>query len=600
MATLLYDTADTNDWDRDIAKTEIVGDQIRLKLQSATGTFNEDMTDATGWTTDTDRSEFAAGKFQSKSLTPSGLTFAANYNLGIDGNYGLGVMTATASGGAVVTSSKLDLSASGAYVNYPALNNASHQQVISYRFKWTPDFTGTSGDRKNLVLQDTGAGLVNSMNFKFETDGNFYLLVRDNVSGSIMAIATAHSPTSGVAIEIEINIDITTGSSYYYINGIKSAVATGTGTRDTITSFRIGDTSGTTGLIEDFEVYNTAIHTGASYTPGYTVEDYEYQETSAILPTFTHAGIGTILTYTGLTLVSEVGNLRYQIQTDSGNYKYWNGAAWANSDGTYAQSSTSAQMNTNLPALIDANGAETVTIKLFLPEGASVASIDNLVLGHTGHTGYPSSKELVKGIPDAKTVQILSLTATQTEPAGDNVNWIAYKGGMAHWWNGSAFAVSNETYAESSTLALLQANISTLSVDRADVTFGFFLSSGDQTTTPYVDGLQFSYTNTLTDPNTQTLVFLEGFIYDHDSPAAITEITVRPYVAGHNSGGVFHKYEYLTFDSTNADGYFNAYIYANKAGEQWEFKIGAQSYRVTIPDQTSVNWSDLTVTKVES
>ena len=609
MGVLAFDYTDPSDFTFDIDKVELVGGQMKLKLQEAAQVFTEDFADDTGFTYTAAEAEFSAGVIQSKDKLPTNAVCAATHTT----DQTLAMATFSPLTGTLVgTPSFVTNVMSCTGLQGSRYTNAAIGAIAgagAIKFKYTPNYTTAPPANIDMVqLLRPTSGNHDRIGLTHSPSGNTIRLWLYNSSSTSIYVATAigpaFTPTAGVEYEMELNWDSTAGVVRLFINGaLHGTKSPGAWSRNTTaTELHIAGTarsySRAEGDFSDVVLYSAVQHT-AGYTSGYIVSESRYLETSVTLPVFTHTGVGTMLSYTGLTLTSETGAIRYQIKTDSGLYKYWNGSAWANSDGTYAQSNTSADMNTNLPALVDANGAISVYIKMILPAGTTQSSIAEFSLNHTGHTGYPATDEIVEGVSVARTAGVNSIAANQIIPSGDSVGWFVLRNGLAFYWTGSVWASSSKTPATSNTLATLVANITSFEFDRQEMTLGFILTSNDQTTTPYVDSTSINFKNTLEDPSTNTLVFLEGFIYDHDGPEDTVKIQVRPYSAGHTNQGVFHIHTYKDLDTTNSDGYFNAYIYANAPGQQWEFKIGDQSYRATVPNQSSVDWKDIPKTKVE-
>lgn len=64
--------------------------------------------------------------------------------------------------------------------------------------------------------------------------------------------------------------------------------------------------------------------------------------------------------------------------------KYWNGSAWATSDGTYSQSSTSAQLTSNIATLLGAATDYKIGLKIFLHSnnGTSTPSVTSIAFSY--------------------------------------------------------------------------------------------------------------------------------------------------------------------------------------------------------------------------
>lgn len=72
---------------------------------------------------------------------------------------------------------------------------------------------------------------------------------------------------------------------------------------------------------------------------------------------------------------------RYSISSDGTNFWYYNGSAWALSNGTYAQSSTASQINSNIGSLVAAMGVGTLQVRTYLnSDGVTPCEVDNVLI----------------------------------------------------------------------------------------------------------------------------------------------------------------------------------------------------------------------------
>lgn len=594
MTTKTYDYTTPANYTYNTTKVEVTGGKAQLKLQEASQVWNEDFADDTGHTYDNTKAEFTGGLVQQKSNKAAGSTFAATYNTNIDGTYGDGSLTGTAFSGATVTSNKLDLTSAGAYVTYPVVGNADHTQIMSFKFKFTPSYSGTPANRTTLVAIDTGT--INSITFKHENNGSLYLLVRDSGGSSIVVMNQAWSPTSGQEYEFEVGIDITNGNSFFYVDTARSAVNTGTGTRVAPSYFAIGGGSGSKGTIDDFILFDALQNTGATKTTGYVIEDSQYEETAVTLPEFAHSGVGNILTATTL-VTTEAGSPRYTINRDqSGVYEYWDGAAWSTSDGTYAQANDKATFSANL-ATLDVDGDLYTQMKVHFTNSVTQSSVADLTLNHTGHIGYPTDNPSVITNSSFNANEISAFTSTENITGSDTVTHAIVYNGTDYYFDGADW-VTSSGFAQTNTQADINTNISSFAMERDTIALKTYLHSDTGQSTPDIDTAIFTFLESLADPSLATSVLFHGFLYGHQGPISNSLIKIRPYDTGSVCDGVFHVYDWENYDTTNSDGYFQGLVFANCGTQYWELRIGKQRYKVQIPDQDSVDISTLTVTKV--
>tara|TARA_B110001454_G_scaffold28073_1_gene27431 strand:+ start:18227 stop:21574 length:3348 start_codon:yes stop_codon:yes gene_type:complete len=72
---------------------------------------------------------------------------------------------------------------------------------------------------------------------------------------------------------------------------------------------------------------------------------------------------------------------RYSVSSDGTNFWYHNGSGWTLSDGTYAKTSTAAQINLNISTLVAAMGVGTLQVRTYLnSDGATPCEIDNILI----------------------------------------------------------------------------------------------------------------------------------------------------------------------------------------------------------------------------
>jgi hypothetical protein len=266
------------------SEVEIVGGAVvALRLNSNSGlAFNEDFADDTDFTYNASNTEFTGGLVRQiqKAYRPTYYlgTFFANYDTDINGNYGFGVLTGTATGGAAVAAGKLDLKGSTQkYVNYTAVGNANSQQSGCIRFKYTPNYSGIpANDMHFFCISEGDANDNNSLNIRHNSvTGNIFLRTCNNLGNYIDANVQvgAWSPVAGTEYEFEFNYNFTVGAQRIFINGNQiGATQVSTGTRSSaINNFRIGCFNIPGAIvsnfeINDFQVFNYPQHT-ANYTP---------------------------------------------------------------------------------------------------------------------------------------------------------------------------------------------------------------------------------------------------------------------------------------------------------------------------------------------
>jgi len=482
--TFTEDFADDTGFTYDNTKAEFAAGVVRQKLITTTGqTFTEDFANDTGFTYDNTKAEFVAGKVQQKDKAPTDSTSVGTYTTDINLNYGEGVLTGTATGGASVVSNRLDVTGgTSKYVSYDAAGNASSQQTLTLRFKYTPNYTGGPLTIRGMFVICEGHNLTdNSIGMYHGSGGILHLYITDQAGGLILDVSDTWLPNSGVTYEFEVNTDLTSGETRLFIDGVLSLsdlISTGTRNSD-IGLFRVGANAGGTwnsdAYFEDVVVFDTVQHT-TNYTPGYILSEYKYIESKIELPQFSFAGLGSISDYTAFS-TTDGNSPRYIV-----NDEYWNGAAWVSSDGTYAQANSEADVNTNIPALTE---TDTVNVDLVFGDGSSLMESDNLILTYSSAV-YPTSKIELPQFSYSGAGEIQTFTSFSTTEANIPhyvINDLYYNSGWVS---------SDGTYAQSNSEAEILSNIISLpATDNINVDIVF----DDGTVQMSADLLTLTYTS---------------------------------------------------------------------------------------------------------
>lgn len=190
-----------------------------------------------------------------------------------------------------------------------------------------------------------------------------------------------------------------------------------------------------------------------------------------------------------------------------------------------------------------------------------------------------------------------SFTADTTASGSDAIKFVLQVAGQDKYWTGSTWANSS-SYSQSNTATEINNNIQELHTGNDPVKIKVYLHSDDGSTTPTINEMSITYDAADASATTPTLVFLEGWLYDYNSALSGETVEVRPTV-GFVNEEIFLNGAWKTFATSADDGYFSGYIYSSAGvGKTWEFRIGGKKYRAQIPDQTSVKFSDLTITPV--
>lgn len=179
-------------------------------------------------------------------LTPFATTFYASYAASINGTYGDGILTGSATGSAAIAAGWLDLAHNDArYVDYDADKNADAQQkgMILYDIKTA--YSGTpAGNLTHFTITKADADADNEITLYHGSDGNLHLTINDNTGTPIISAVSfgAWVPVATTVYAFKLIYDITIGATKLYIDDVQlGTTKTSTGTRDSsIGLLRVG------------------------------------------------------------------------------------------------------------------------------------------------------------------------------------------------------------------------------------------------------------------------------------------------------------------------------------------------------------------------
>ena len=353
-------------------------------------TLNIPFTEPTNYTvSDASKIEVSDGKVKLKSLVPANATCWATYTNNINLNYGGGVLTGTAVGGAAILNEKLDLAHNDVrYVDYAALNNADSQQVGCINLKIIPNYSGApvGNNQIYIVITKETSDASNLVALNHKTTGQFSILINNSIGESIFVADLGEwLPTAGQKYEVELNWDITTGATRLFIDKIQFGVTqTATGTRDnSIGLLRVGSSvSGTYASnfsIEDLIVYDTVQHT-TDYTAGYTLPETRYNTGNPTIEIDASIKMEGLDSFTETESKTGSDEIKYILK--KGTVWYYYNSGWIVSDGTYAQSNTAAEIETNKATFTTVDISVKVKIFLHSDDGSTTPYIDLLSIGY--------------------------------------------------------------------------------------------------------------------------------------------------------------------------------------------------------------------------
>lgn len=497
------------------------GGKARLKLAADTGkTFSQAFGSSAGFTYDAAATEFVAGVMRQIDKRPAGAIFYASFTSSIDGNWGIGTLAGTATGAVPTPAGTLDLRGGTLkYVSWNIDNVATLLQTGCIRLGYVPNYSGTPPTNQAIVGKGNSSTDKNQLDIIHLSDGNLLCRVYSNTSGVlIFSLSTAWSPVAGTTYEIELNYDADVGAGHaaarIFINGVQlGSTATGSGSivLGTSNQFRAGTQIGGASLTANFQltylaVFNTVQHTANYTAPSTGLAETIYLGDVVTMPSFAYGGVGAVQSFDSVASTVS-GAPRFIV-----NSLYWNGSAWAESDGTYAQACTAAQWAANIATL---PLTLPLVVKLATTPGATQASIDLLTVVYTGQI-YPTSDAAIEPQAGTNLNDLLGFSAELVAAGSDGVKFQLRLGSTLYWWSGTAWAASDGTYAQANTFAEIETNKAALAIEEAGVSFKprALLHSTAGLTTPELESVTFDYRAYFPAPTPIAKCIVYGFIAD--------------------------------------------------------------------------------------
>lgn len=595
----------------DANDVEVDGSGARLKLQFfPEQDFTEDFADDTGFTYDANKSEFIGGVVRQKDQTPAEQIIAAKYAVDANANWSkAGGATAVLNGAPTIVAGKLVCTgAQGA--RYQLTDNLYAAGAM--KCKYTPGYTGAPAANTNImsIEQRSGAGNNRLLLFHSPSGDNFRVYLTDGASNNILAAATIGASginlSAATQYEIELNWDQTAGNIYLFLGGtLHGTLSPGAWSFNAETmDLTVGATTNvydtTNASFDDVTLYNAVQHT-AGYTPGYTLLDFIYAETNITLPIFTYNGPGE-LEPAGPPTSTESGVPRYIIQG-----KYWDGDSWENSDNTYAQATSKADIIANI-ATFPNTGLSTITVIVVFGDSniqSSVDQIDFSVVGQeysqTNPNIRPNSFSQVDGLIDFSIVGIVS--------GSDEIRHVIERrsalGGASSYfyWDGAVWVTSDLSLAQANTEAELATNLPSL-----DLSAGYYirivslLHSNDGYSTPEITSISFEYDFTVS-PSAPNTVILYGWLRNAKNEPLQGTVYIEIIEAFKHTGLIFPISR--VSEPTNSEGYFefdgaNKIVETATISKNYRVRIVYEdpiredvSETIIVPDQESVNLDTL-------
>jgi hypothetical protein len=204
-----------------------------------------------------------------------------------------------------------------------------------------------------------------------------------------------------------------------------------------------------------------------------------------------YTGAGALISFDDLVTI-ETSTPKYTLQIErSGNYLYWDGSAWTVSDGTYVQATNKTDFNLN-KASLPINGKTYGQFKIMFGASNNQSSISELTASLTAQI-YPIDDPVIELAQSFRIEELLLFLETVVKTGLDDIKYNLKKDSLWHYWDGSAWVVSDVTYTETNDVADIISNISAFTNSAIAFNVKIFLHSDDGTTTPSISQLEITY-----------------------------------------------------------------------------------------------------------
>jgi len=337
---------------------------------SLTQTINYD--NASNFTFDSTLVEFVGSEAKLKLLALlTNEKFMAKFSTNFNGNRASGTAASTGQSGVSIAGGKLN--AKGGTASFVKFNidnftsfAAANEGCI--RFKYTPNYNGSAPTIYPLFDIHNSSNNNNRIWFAHNS-ADLTLRVHDG-AGSPTIIFNAAWSTAVLGQEYEIEVGWKSGgTTYIALDGTilatnSSALTNGFGVLNEIILFNFqGGTYLSNGEMRDFQMFDKVQHT-ANFTGEVPRLVNLYSIASPRVLVNASFSSDELLTFLETVTKPAGTEVKYTIRV-SGQPKYHNGSSWVNSNATYAQANTAAEVAANLSSL-DLSDGEDIRVAAYL------------------------------------------------------------------------------------------------------------------------------------------------------------------------------------------------------------------------------------------
>ena len=571
---------------------EVSGGAVRLDLEDNPGQdFAQDFTNPTGITFDPAKTEIVGDVLRQKDQRPANSIVAATYESSLDANWGADGfvdLSANLNGSPSLNAGKLDcrgVAANGLYYRDILIGALSGDWVA--KFKYTPNYTGGPSTNVNIFSISQDAGTNDDLTIFNSPSGNN---IRISANGLSASTFLTWSPVAGQEYVFEIHC--VSNQVSVFIDGVQLGFAKTISPGQGTDSNRVwlgaypGIYNVADGEFNDFILYSVA-----AQTPVYTIPETAYFSDQITMPELEYTGAGTLISFDSFAAV-ESNEPRYTLQIgQSGDYLYWDGAAWSVSDGTYAQASSAATFNSQGGSL-PVNGEVFGQFRVHTADRNTQIDVTSFVASLTVQI-YSTTLQTCLANASVIAELLESFEITAPDPTGsDEYRFRLYKAGVAYWFDGAQWSVSTDV-TESNTTAEIQANLSTFTTTPVSVQIETLLVSGDGTTTPEVDTIELTF-DFAGDSEAPTTRLVYGKYWNPDGSGNSEAISAKWSEDGANVTGNNQISDRAIYATPLPDFRWEMELVPNEGGTYYTFQWPGRKVLKTVPAGTSpIEYDDL-------
>jgi len=380
----------------------------------------------TGLTYDSDLIAIGSGVAQLRPVDDC--AFLARWNAGFNADYSLGTVTAGMAGAPAIDNVNPQFGAgclqlqggvAGEYVGYIGPNVANLGNAGCVRFGYRPNYAGAPiAARHMFSCGNDPATNNNRITLYHDFTGNIEVRIL-NAAGAVVInwSAGAWVPIAGAWYDIELDWDA--AGTYLFVNGVSLGVNPGgvAGRTTTSTYLFIGNdrllVQTPDAAFDDFQIFPGLIHNANFVPPALEAVIFSVANPTIVTEQMAEVEFRSFEEH----MEEDDGDVRYLLRLeDSGTHdEYYTGTEWIHSDGTYAQTSTAAQVIAGLPGHTLTHEAFRLVVFLHSDDGISTPVLGRVCLTTASYASLVRVRRWLESISqemksDAWVARILDMT----------------------------------------------------------------------------------------------------------------------------------------------------------------------------------------------